>query len=323
MPLFFLLVTLEVKRELLIGELNSLSKALMPFFAALGGMLLPAVIYLLLNYSSDAIQGWAIPTATDIAFSLSVLMLLSAFVPKALRMFLMALAIIDDLGAIFIIVIFYSHDLNFIYLFLMVLATITLYFLTKTNRVRFTPYLLTGLALWFFCIHSGIHATISGVILGFFIPLRSHRTDFSPLKTLEHKLHPWIAFFILPLFAFVNTGISIQNINANVLFHPVTLGIFLGLFIGKQLGVFSACWLAQRLKLAKLPNNINGYHLYGLSILCGIGFTMSLFIGDLAFTGQKYLNEVKLGVISGSLLSGVVGAIFLYITHKARPKQHG
>ena len=315
MTLFFFLVTLEVKRELLVGELNSIRKSLLPLIGAMGGMLLPAAIYLILNFNNNlALRGWAIPTATDIAFSLAILTLLRTRLPPALKAFLTALAIIDDLGAIIIIAIFYTNQIHFFYLSL---AFICLFLLVNFNYLgitKFSPYFCVGLILWYFISLSGIHVTISGVILGFTIPLRTPK-GYSPLKRLEHKLQPFISFFVLPLFALANTGLSFKSLSYEMILNPITLGIFWGLFIGKQLGVFSACWLAIKTKLAKMPRKMTLLHLYGLSIICGIGFTMSLFIGDLAFgLSHSYGVFVKLGVLLGSIVSGLVGLLILYLS---------
>lgn len=321
MTLFFLVVTLEVKRELLVGELNSLGKALLPVIAAIGGMLLPAVIYLFLNMTDfEAVRGWAIPTATDIAFSLAILILLREHVPPSLKTFLTALAIIDDLGAIIIIAIFYTHNLQIVYVFLALLCALLLFSFNWLGITRYFPYFIIGIVLWLLILKSGIHSTIAGVILGFFIPLKSSKTNYSPLKKLEHTLQPWVAYGVLPLFALANTGLSFASIKLSALFHPITLGIFLGLFIGKQLGIFLACWIAIKVKLAKLPKGINWCHLYGLSVICGIGFTMSLFIGSLSFVNHKeyYESFVKLGVLSGSVISGLVGSLILWGTSRLK-----
>lgn len=319
MTFFFLLVTLEVKRELLVGELNSIAKALLPLIAAIGGMLLPAILYLSLNMNHVvAVRGWAIPTATDIAFSLAILMLLRSYVPASLKIFLTALAIIDDLGAIIIIAIFYTYKLQALYIFLALLCVLILLLLNWIGITRFVAYLIVGILLWLFVLKSGVNSTIAGVVLGFFIPLKSRNKNYSPLKKLEHSLEPWVSYGVLPLFAFANTGLSFLDVKLSTVLHSVTLGIFLGLFIGKQLGIFLACWIAIKIKLAKLPDAINWCHLYGLSLICGIGFTMSLFIGDLSFPNYQsiYENYVKLGVLSGSILSGITGYLILRITNK-------
>jgi NhaA family Na+:H+ antiporter len=314
MTFFFLHVTLEIKRELLVGELNSIGKALLPLVAAIGGMLLPAIIYLLVNRNNLlAIRGWAIPTATDIAFSLAILRLLGGLIPASLKVFLTALAIIDDLGAVIIIALFYTSHLHFQYILLALLCLLALLILNWKEVTHYFPYLITGLILWLFILKSGIHSTIAGVMLGFFIPLNITKKKYSPLKKLEHFIQPWVVYGILPLFAFANTGLTFSSIKFSSLFHPITLGILFGLFLGKQLGIFIACWSAIKIKLAKLPHAINWYHLYGLSVICGIGFTMGLFIGDLSFSmySPVYLTYVKLGILSGSILSGIIGSLIL------------
>jgi NhaA family Na+:H+ antiporter len=314
MPFFFLLVSLEVKRELIEGELNSRAKASLPLIAAIGGMVVPAAIYLAININQAiGIRGWAIPTATDIAFSLAILTLLRSSLPPTLKTFLTALAIIDDLGAIIIIAIFYTAQIQVVYFSLAILSLLLIFLLNRSGFINLGAYFLVGILLWFFIYKSGIHATIAGVLLGLFIPLKNSNRNYSPLKKLEHTLQPWVSYIILPLFAFANTGISLSEIKFATLFHPVTLGVFLGLFIGKQFGIFLACWTAVKLKIAQLPRAINWWHLYGVSVICGIGFTMSLFIGDLSFPDYQvnYHDYVKLGVLSGSILSGITGYLIL------------
>jgi NhaA family Na+:H+ antiporter len=311
MTLFFLLVSLEVKRELLIGEISSKEKGLLPVLGAIGGMLVPALIYCSLNYlHPQDLRGWAIPTATDIAFSLAILVMIRKYIPSSLKIFLTALAIIDDIGAIIIIALFYTTQLHIIYLWLAFCCLLALSLLNFSNVRKILPYAIIGLILWFCIIQSGIHATIAGILLGFFIPLKIQRDTktYSPLQKLEKRLHPYVAFGILPLFALANAGLSLTQITTKEIFSPITIGIAAGLFIGKQFGVFSACWLAIKLRLAKLPADMQWRHLYGVSILCGIGFTMSLFIGNLAFeTETHYSSLIKLGVLSGSLLSAIFG----------------
>ncbi len=320
MTIFFLLVSLEVKRELLIGEINSFAKALLPVIGAAGGMLLPALIYLMFNrHNPETLHGWAIPTATDIAFSLAILMLLNSKIPSSLKAFLTALAIIDDVGAIIIIAVFYTSHLSVPFLLLAFLCVLLLIVMNRFGVIRLLPYLIIGLLLWIFTKESGVHTTLAGVILGFIIPLESKQArSFSPLKKLEHILHPWVSYMIVPLFAFANSGLLFSDIKVTTLLNPLTLGIGLGLFLGKQLGVFGSCWLAVKTKFVKLPNKMNWLHLYGVSLLCGIGFTISLFIGDLAFSNAEaqYLSLVKMGVIFGSLISGIVGYSILWRTAK-------
>ena len=318
MAIFFFFVTLEIKREFLEGELSSPKQASLPIIAAIGGMLVPALFYVYFNYqNSETLKGWAIPSATDIAFSLGVLSLLGSRVPISLKVFLTALAIIDDLGAIIIIAFFYTGDLSIKYLSLLLVIFIFLIFLNKFNVRKFIPYLLLGLILWFFTHESGIHATISGVLLATVIPHRKKVKDFSLLTKIEHKISPYVAFGIMPLFAFANAGVSLKGVTFDSLLFPVPLGILLGLFIGKQLGVILFSFISIKLKIAKMPNNSNLLNFYGVSILTGIGFTMSLFVGNLAFAENlQYIDGVKIGVLSGSLLSTLFGYFILLISKK-------
>lgn len=319
MTIFFFLVSLEIKRELIQGELNTLSKALLPTIAAIGGMLIPAFFYLTVTHAYPQLTtGWAIPMATDIAFSLAILSLLGKHIPVALKIFLMALAIIDDLGAIVVIAIFYTQQIGWLYLFLALLTFLGLIILNYYKIQRFLPYCFLGIALWLFILNSGIHATIAGVLFGFTIPLSSRNHHFnSLLHHLIHQLHPWIAYAILPLFAFANAGLSFSNISLATFLHPLPLGIIIGLFIGKQLGIFGASWLAVKAKLAKLPYKVNWWHIYGTALICGIGFTMSLFIAGLAFGDSELTSLVRLGVFTGSILSAVAGYCVLFLS---RPK---
>ena len=318
MAIFFFFVTLEIKREFLQGELSNQKKALLPIIAAVGGMLVPALFYIYVNFhTGDTLKGWAIPSATDIAFSLGVLSLLGSRVPISLKVFLTALAIIDDLGAIIIIAFFYSGDLNINYLSLMLLTFIGLLILNKLNIKRFIPYLILGLALWFFTHESGIHATISGVLLATVIPHRKKEKDFSLLTKIEHTISPYVAFGIMPLFALANAGVSLDGMNLNSLLNPVPLGILLGLFLGKQIGVFLFSIISIKLKIAQMPTKSNWINFYGVGILTGIGFTMSLFIGNLAFAdSSQYTDGVKIGVLAGSLLSTIFGYILLVVSTK-------
>jgi Na+:H+ antiporter, NhaA family len=315
MTLFFLLVSLEIKRELIQGELNRIRKASLPILAALGGLVLPACIFLIFNHADTQHRsGWAIPIATDIAFSLGVLSLLNHRIPSSLKIFLTALAIIDDLIAIVVIATFYSHTIYWIYLGLALLFLLTLLTLNYLKVSMLRWYLLTGLGLWLSMLHSGVHATIAGVLLGFCIPLKTDTTK-SHLIYLEKKLEPWVMYGILPIFALANAGLSFIGINWKFIFNPLTLGIALGLFLGKQLGIFLTSLLAIRLKLAKLPQGSTWLQLYGVSLLCGIGFTMSLFIGTLAFgTDLNFETQVRLGVLAGSLLSGCTGYLVLRLS---------
>ncbi len=318
MAIFFFFVTLEIKREFLQGELSNTKQALLPIIAAVGGMLVPALIYIFVNFGNTVtINGWAIPSATDIAFSLGVLSLLGSRVPLSLKVFLTALAIIDDLGAIVIIALFYSGDLNIKYLSLMLLAFIVLLALNKLNIKKFIPYLIVGIFLWDFTHQSGIHATISGVLLATIIPHRKKEKDFSLLIKLEHAISPYVAFGIMPLFAFANAGVSLQGISISSLLDKVPLGILLGLFIGKQLGVFIFSYVSIKLKFAQMPNNSNWLNFYGVGILTGIGFTMSLFVGNLAFVdNNQFIDGVKIGVLTGSLLSTIFGYFLLSFTSR-------
>ena len=318
MAVFFFFVTLEIKREFLQGELSNRKQALLPIIAAIGGMLVPALIYIYINFQTgDTLNGWAIPSATDIAFSLGVLSLLGSRVPISLKVFLTALAIIDDLGAIVIIAFFYSGDLSIKYLSLLLITFIALIILNKFNIKKFIPYLLLGLILWFFTHESGIHATISGVLLATVIPHRKKEKDFSLLTKIEHNISPYVAFGIMPLFALANAGVSLSGMNFDSLLLPVPLGILLGLFIGKQIGVFLFSIISIKLNIAQMPNNANWLTLYGVGVLTGIGFTMSLFVGNLAFVENvQYISGVKIGVLSGSLLSTVFGYVLLLVATK-------
>jgi NhaA family Na+:H+ antiporter len=321
MAIFFLMVGLEIKREVLAGELSSWSQRALPGFAAAGGMLVPALIYLAVNWgNAQTLAGWAIPAATDIAFALGVLSLLGKRVPTSLKVFLAALAILDDLGAVTIIALFYSTGLNMP----MLLASFaTLAVLIVMNRLgvrRLLPYLLLGVVLWFFVLQSGVHATLAGVALALCIPLGKPEEEArSPLLFLEGKMHYWVAFAVVPIFGFANAGVSLSGITLGNLVDPVPLGVALGLFVGKQIGVFLAAVLAIRTGIAALPEGSNWAQLYGVALLCGIGFTMSLFIGNLAFPGNPHLiDEVKVGVLIGSILAAIAGVILL----RSRFSQH-
>jgi len=318
MAAFFFFVTLEIKREFLQGELSNKKQALLPIIAAVGGMLVPALMYIYINFqNSETLNGWAIPSATDIAFSLGVLSLLGSRVPLSLKVFLTALAIIDDLGAIIIIAFFYSGDLSIVYLSLLLLTFIGLLILNKLNIKKFPPYLILGLILWFFTHESGVHATIAGVLLATVIPHRKKEKDYSLLIKIEHNISPYVAFGIMPLFALANAGVSLNGVSFNSLLSPVPLGIVLGLFVGKQIGVFLFSIISIKLKIAQMPNNSNWISLYGVGILTGIGFTMSLFIGNLAFVeNTQYIDGVKIGVLTGSLLSTLAGYFLLLLTSK-------
>ena len=318
MAIFFFVVTLEIKREFIQGELSKPKQALLPIIGAIGGMVFPAFIYIFINWESvNTLKGWAIPSATDIAFSIGVLSLLGSRVPISLKVFLTALAIIDDLGAIIIIALFYSSELQYNYLILMFSSFFILIFLNKLGIKNFLPYLLIGIFLWFFTHGSGIHATISGVLLACTIPHKNREKDYSLLLNLEHKLSPYVAFGIMPLFAFANAGVVLNNLDVNTILSPVPLGIILGLFFGKQIGVFICSYLSIKLKIAEMPKNTNWSSFYAVGILTGIGFTMSLFVGNLAFVDQTdNLDGVKIGVLVGSFLSALAGYFLLLITTK-------
>tara|TARA_Y100001980_G_scaffold45465_1_gene26030 strand:+ start:1207 stop:2379 length:1173 start_codon:yes stop_codon:yes gene_type:complete len=309
MAVFFFFVTLEIKREFIEGELSNLKQAMLPIVGAIGGMLVPALVYIYINYGdTETLRGWAIPSATDIAFSLGVLSLLGSRVPISLKVFLTALAIIDDLGAIIIIAFFYSGDLNIIYLGLIILAFLSLLILNKFNIKKFLPYLLIGIFMWDFTHQSGIHATIAGVLLASTIPHRKKPKEHSMLIKIEHAISPYVAFGIMPLFAFANAGVSLEGLSLSSFASKVPLGILLGLFVGKQFGVFIFSYLSIKFKIAQMPTNANWVNFYGVGVLTGIGFTMSLFVGNLAFVeNMNYMDGVKIGVLGGSLLSTLFG----------------
>ena len=319
MAIFFFFVTLEIKREFIQGELSNLKKALLPIIGAVGGMVVPALVYVFINLgNSETLNGWAIPSATDIAFSLGILSLLGSRVPISLKVFLTALAIIDDLGAILIIAFFYSGDLSISYLSLILISYILLLTLNKFGVKKFIPYLIIGAFMWFFTYKSGIHATIAGVLLASTIPHRIKEKDFSLLIKLEHAISPYVAFMIMPIFAFANAGVSLEGLSLSSLLEPVPLGILLGLFVGKQVGVMVVSFIAVKFGVAQMPDKSSWLSLYGVSILTGVGFTMSLFVGNLAFTENiQYIDGVKIGVLAGSLLSTVFGYfILLYASKK-------
>ncbi len=323
MAVFFLLVGLEVKREVLDGELSSLPQIALPAVAAIGGMLVPALIYVWFNGGDEvALKGWAIPAATDIAFALGILALLGKGVPNSLKLFLLTLAILDDLGAIIIIALLFTSDLSLLSLGLASLAIFVLIVMNRLGVTRLAPYMVVGVFLWICVLKSGVHATLAGVVLAFAIPLRANDAyGHSPLRHLEHSLHPWVAFGILPLFAFANAGVSFAGMSLQSLLSPLPLGIAAGLFLGKQFGIVGFSWLAVNLRLAKLPAGIRWREFYGMAILCGIGFTMSLFIASLALegAGETVATDARLGVLLGSLLSSVCGYLFLRRSLKGRP----
>jgi NhaA family Na+:H+ antiporter len=318
MAVFFFLVGLELKREVLIGELSNVKQIILPAGAALGGMIMPAIVYLLFNYNEPEFwKGWAIPAATDIAFALGILSLLGNRVPNSLKVFLVSIAIFDDIGAILIIALFYTSELSLESLAVAGLCLPFLYVLNRRNVTNITPYLLIGLIMWIAVLKSGIHATLAGVVLALFIPMFD-RTDpeHSPLEELEHDLHNTVAFGILPIFAFANSGISLEGAGFAELFHSVPLGIAAGLFIGKQLGVMFMCWLIFKLGISTMPKGMDYKQIYGAALLCGVGFTMSLFIGGLAFAGDTTMFDERLGIIMGSIVSGIAGYIMLKMSLK-------
>ena len=318
MALFFLLIGLEVKREVLEGHLSRPSQIILPGTAAVGGMVVPALVFWALNQGdAQAMDGWAIPMATDIAFALGVLALLGKRVPVSLKLFLMTLAIIDDLGAIIVIALFYSGELSTLSLIVAAASIVALITLNRMGVHRLAPYLLIGLVLWVCVLKSGVHATLAGVVLAFCIPLRAGLKH-SPLLTLEHALHPWVAYAILPLFAFANAGVSLTGVTLQSFTHAVPMGIAAGLLLGKTLGVFGFTWVAIRTGLAKLPNGANWGQVLGVSILCGIGFTMSLFVGSLAYdpATSAYAGADRMGILTGSILAAFIGYAVMAISSR-------
>lgn len=322
MAIFFFLVGLEIKSEVMEGELSTFDKAALPLFAAVGGILAPAAVYVFFNWSDPVlISGWAIPAATDIAFALGILALVGSRVPVSLKILLLAVAIIDDLAAIIIIALFYTQDLSLVALGWGGIGAAGLFALNRMGVMRITPYALIGVFVWACVLKSGVHATLAGVITALAIPLKAKDpTASSPLHRAEHGLHIWVAFLILPLFAFANAGVSLSGVSFADLLAPMPLGIALGLFVGKQVGVFSMAWLSVKLGWAKLPTGANWAQVYGIACLTGVGFTMSLFIGTLAFEGDETLNAVRLGVLMGSIASGVLGYVLLRIFCKESPE---
>ena len=319
MAIFFLLVGLEIKRELVQGHLSTREQFSLPAVAAVGGITIPAIIYISLNFGNEVTtNGWAIPTATDIAFALGVVTLLGNRVPISLKVTLVAIAIIDDLMAIIIIAAFYTSDVSINYLIFAAISTSILFVLNNRKINKLSIYIIVGILLWVFVLKSGIHASIAGVLLAQFIPLKSKDSSSpSPLHKLEHSIEPWVNFIILPIFAFSNAGVSFSGMKFNLLWDPVTLGIILGLFFGKQIGVMLFTYLGTILKICKLPSDISWSQYYGLSLVTGIGFTMSLFIGSLAFVDPEYQTSVRLGVLIASLLAGILGYLTLRVTTKS------
>lgn len=315
MAVFFLMVGLEIKREIFEGHLSSLPQVVLPGLGAVAGIVGPALIYYAFTYDDPiAVDGWAIPSATDIAFALGVFILFGKHLPLSLKLFLLSVAIFDDIGAIIIIALFYSQELSATSLAVAASGLAILFVLNRSGVNSLTPYMLVGLVVWAAVLKSGVHATLAGFIVAWFIPLRRLNADGKPiLATLEHALQPWVAFMILPFFAFANAGVNLVGLGLENLFSPMTLGIALGLFVGKQLGVFGMCWLTIKLGVAKIPQGATWLQLYGVSLLCGIGFTMSLFIGSLAFEeqGLAYLASVKAGVLIGSIVSAILGGFII------------
>lgn len=325
MALFFFLIGLELKRELLEGELADIRNVLLPAIGAVGGMLVPALIYVYINWGNpDTLNGWAIPAATDIAFALGVLALLGSQVPTSVKVFLTSIAVFDDIGAILIIAFFYTSKISLVALGFVVLCVLVLYIFNRFNLVSKSPYVLMGVIMWTAMLKSGVHATLAGVLLAFFVPLENKTNPSeSPLKILEHDLHHLVAFFVLPLFAFANAGLDLRNMSIEQMVHGVPIGIALGLFLGKQIGIFGFCWIFTKLKIAKLPAGMNWASLYGTACLCGIGFTMSLFIGSLAFeeSGINRMFDERLGIIIGSLASGLLGFFLLKSVFRINRKE--
>ena len=323
MAVFFFLVGLELKRELIEGELSNKRNIILPGAGAIGGMLVPALIYLIFNSDDPAaMKGWAIPAATDIAFALGILSLLGSKVPTSIKIFLTSLAIFDDIGAILIIALFYTEKISITALAVVVCCMPILALLNRQKVETKSLYVVVGIVMWVAMLKSGIHATLTGVILAMFIPMKSNtRADYSPLKNMEHDLHSAVAFIMLPIFAFANAGISFAGLGVEEILHSVSMGIALGLFVGKQVGILGLCWLVIKLKFTSLPEGVSWVMLYGAAVLCGVGFTMSLFIGSLAFeeTGVNLLFDERLGIILGSLLSGVLGYLVLRISLRSKP----
>jgi len=312
MAIFFLLVGLELKREVLDGQLSSKEQVILPMCAAIGGIVFPALIFLIFNYNNpENINGWAIPAATDIAFVLGILTLFGKRVPLSLKIFLTAVAIFDDIAAILIIAFFYTSSLSITAFYFTAFFLVLLLLLNKFKIKAISPYCIVGILLWASVLKSGIHATLAGVVLAMFIPLKNEIKGTSPLKVFEHSLHPWVAYLVLPLFAFINAGVSLKGVNLDSLMQPLTLGIICGLFFGKQIGVYGGALLAIKMGISKMPKGCSWLDIYAASLLSGIGFTMSLFIGSLAFEGINEINMVRLGVLVASLISGILAILVL------------
>lgn len=323
MALFFFLVGLELKREFLEGDLSKPGQITLPAIGAVGGMVVPALCYAFFNYDNpETIRGWAIPTATDIAFALGILSIIGSKVPLQLKVFLTSLAIFDDLGAIIVIAMFYTEQLSLTSLIFGAVIIVILTILNRENVTNTSPYIFFGVVLWVAVLKSGVHATLAGVCLALFIPIKGLPGEPSPLKSLEHNLHSMVAFIVLPIFAFANAGLSFSGIGLNEVLSPVPIGIIVGLVIGKQVGVFGFCYIAIKLGLAKLPENVNWKLLYGVAMLCGVGFTMSLFIGSLAFDqgGGNIVYQDRLGIVIGSVISGILGYLLINDVVKKKTK---
>lgn len=320
MAIFFLLVGLEIKRELLEGHLSKPSQFILPAVAAIGGVIVPAAFYAYINWQTpDTLDGWAIPAATDIAFTLGILILLGEKVPNTLKVTLVAIAIIDDLVGIIIIALFYTYKMSFLSLGLAAIGLIIAIIMNKKGITKLGPYTIIGLFIWACVLKSGVHATLAGVALGLIIPLRAKNEDGkSPLKVMEHAIYPWASFAIIPIFAFVNAGVSLSGVSLDSFMQPITLGIMAGLFLGKQIGVMAITYLAVSLKFCKLPSGVSWTQFYGMAILMGVGFTMSLFIGTLAFSDIEHITDVRLGVMGGSLLSALLGSLVLWIGYREK-----
>ncbi|MEZ8016728.1 MAG: Na+/H+ antiporter NhaA [Ascidiaceihabitans sp.] len=322
MAIFFFLIGLELKREILEGKLKNPSDIILPGVAAIGGMALPALIFVLFNWNIvENISGWAIPAATDIAFALGILALVGSRAPASLKVFLLTLAILDDLGAIIIIALFYTAELKVDYLFLALLPLVGLLWLNIKGAHRVAPALLLGAIMWYFVLKSGVHATLAGVVTAFCIPLKD-KWGKSPLHSLENGLTPYVLYLIIPIFAFANAGVVLKGMTFNDLLAPLPLGIALGLIVGKQIGVFGLTMLMVKTGIAKMPHGATALHIYGISCLAGVGFTMSLFIGGLSFADAEMMNQVRLGVLSGSIVSGILGYTALMLASRQSPQEN-
>ncbi len=317
MAIFFMLLAMEIKREMLDGELSSFQQMILPFAAAIGGIVLPAAIYFALNHhDAKALAGWPIATTTDIAFALALIALLGKRVPNSLKVFLVALSIVDDILAIAIIAVFYTNKLSYLSLVLALIGITLLLLFNLFNIKRTAPYMIVGIIIWICVLKSGVHATLAGVLVGFTIPLSTRNSSFSPLRHLENKLHPWVAYLILPLFVFANGGINFSGVELGNLLHPVSIAIILGLVVGKTLGVFLASWILVQLRFARLPEDSNWMQLFGIAAASGIGFTMSLFLGSLAFFNTPYESMARKSIVLGSFISAAIAIAAFNITYR-------